>query len=353
MKLVIALLLVACGSQGQAGPAGRQGEQGLPGAAGNTGADGAAGADGADGMDLEDRSFGDGSSGALLISGPHSGDPWWYLDGRDANYTDVNISNATLVVAPGTYWRVRGSVTIADNAQVFVGYGTRSQPNGYPLPSALPGVAFSTPNQFNWGPTGTFLGQSYGGYGCHASVAAYRLPPPAFGGCGYGGGGGDGGGSFAIIAKGAIDIATKIDAAGNTGGGGLGGTGGGGGGAIVLASTQSITLRVTADLDVSGGNGDTSSGLHGAGGGGGGGLVWLGAPHITTQGTFHVQGGQPGSNAVQPSMLSNPRHSGGGGGGSVGDGGNGSAITAGNVTTAATAGTEGLVIQVERAPPPF
>lgn len=91
-----------------------------------------------------------------------------------------------------------------------------------------------------------------------------------------GGSGGAGGGCIIFIVKGAINITSTFNVAGETGANGLangtnyysGGGGGGGGGSIAIFYTGAVTAN-TATLTVSGGSGGAT--LYGGAGGGGGG----------------------------------------------------------------------------------
>ena len=327
------------GATGLAGPQGLTGPTGAPGIAGPAGPTGATGAQGVSGLDSV---WGDGSAGALTISGAVD---WTTSPPAVANYqySSVTVSdNANWTIPGGLVIRVLGgSFTVGASVTITVAPGA---PN--PGPSPAPGVAQSAADGLSGvGGTGLGLGQ----------VGSVLRPPFIAGGGGAAGsaGGGGGGGSLVVRAEGGIAIGagTVISASGGSGANnndpaGGGGGGGGAGGVVVLATRGTVTNGGT--IAANGGNGGGGSsvlpGFFG-GGGGGGGIVHILGPNASSAGGTIVAGsGSAGANGGSPTGSS-----GGGGGACAGGGGNGGINGVGP-----GAGGTGVVLKTQVADPaPF
>lgn len=321
------------------------------------GAAGTNGTTGADGADGSLRVYGDGSAGALTVSGPTT----WSSQEALGQYTTCSIaSGATLTVPTGTVLRCSGAFTnegtiVVSNSFAGPTLGGVSASGGL-IPAYQPAGSAG----LGWGRVGAGNG-GYGdnsaavpggaaGFSLSTSTAANILRPGPIGG-GAGGAavgtfGGTGGGTITILAKGAVTNNGTIRADGSTSA--ATGGGGGAGGIIILASQVSTVIGATGSLEADGGDGGASSATRGNGGGGGGGLIRLIAPSITVSGTTSVAGGAAGSSVT--SVTTTPRGGGGGGGSMAGAGGAGGTVASGDASGGATAGSNGLLLQTAADP---
>ncbi|HYV48845.1 MAG TPA: collagen-like protein [Myxococcaceae bacterium] len=288
---------------------GAQGPQGIAGAQGTAGTLGA---------------YGDGSGGALNITNPTD---WNATPPANANlqFTDISVTaGVTFTVPSGTVLRATGNVTISGTINVLPG----TTDNGQFRPP--PGVALGAATQ----PTAGLAIPKL------TAVHLVRLPI-------YGGGagarnatctGGEGGGSFAIFAKGTVNITASGSIFANgrdsvnpaTGAVGVVGCGGGAGGVIVIIGKTSLTMAGAVRANA--GNGSSGFDMNfgnfeGGGGGGGGGIIHFlssAAPAVTgtisaTAGT----GGTTGQGTGGPGVFA------GGGGGACGGNGGAGAVAVG------------------------
>lgn len=312
---------------------------------------GQAGTNGINGTDGTLRVYGDGSGGALTVSGSVT------LSNENLQATNITInSGSTLYVPSGTVLRCTGTFTnngtidvgqhalggVASNASVTV-HGT--------APSIVPAAAGASLNHASQGAFGTNGNTLAGGLAGHGftwnSAAAprqmYRLGPNGGGGGGSGitvTGGGAGGGTLTVLCSGAVINNGTILAQGDNGDVG---SGGGAGGIVILASKTSVTNSAAGVINVSGGAGGVSNANNGAGGGGGGGMVrMISVAAPSNSGTVTATGGIAGSNAI--SVTGSPRIAGAGGGSCYGGGGGGSSVSAGNVSSGNAAGEDGALL---------
>jgi hypothetical protein len=96
-------------------------------------------------------------------------------------------------------------------------------------------------------------------------------------------------------------------------------------------------------INARGGAGEGEDSDEAANGGGGGGIVHLMAPVVGGAGTVDVSGGAAGT--FVGTVLLSPRSGGGGGGASGGNGGKGGDVGPTNISTQATNGSAGYVLQ--------
>lgn len=360
MGLSISCLLVAAtagcgtstagdvaGATAVPGPSGPQGPQGLQGLMGPDG---------------QLRIYGDGSAGALTISGVPS--KWLHSDvvqDHNLQFTDVTIeAGATLVVPSGTVIRCTGTFTNHGTVKVAPlsgsgggGYYDTGVTYSYSPPS--PAINGEIAGGGEYSVFGESLGGGRGGNGVNQGEAAGILLPGLIGGGGGAGSvtatGGHGGGTLVILAQGGIvnsaNATLMADGdhafSSNTNGGG----GGGAGGVIVLASPLSIAN--SGVIQALGGNGGASNSHDGPGGGGGGGIVHLVCPSIQT-GTISVAGGLPGTGGAAGSVNSANRAGGGGGGSCGGGGGIGGAVTITGDPVQGLAGSIGDLVHTNADP---
>lgn len=321
---------------------GPQGATGI----GETGATGAAGATGATGADGQLKIYGDGSAGALHITGVTN------LTDINTQYTNITIdSGAQLLVPSGSILRCTGNFINNNNGNLTIlsgSYGgylnSAASTNVYTAASrsAHPGAGFV--NAMN-GELGSAAAIIRGGL-ITLGLSGAALGPTALINSNLGGGGGGassgqggaGGGNLKILCAGSIVNNGNISAVPYPG---SAGSGGGAGGIIVLASKSSITASVTSSFDVYGGSGGSGSVNYAPGGGGGGGAVILIAPAISNSATLHDNGGSAGTNAT---LVSDQLAFGGGAGGaSFGNGGAGGTVPSSRpiAATNASAGSAG------------
>lgn len=321
---------------------GQKGDQGDPGPQGPAGSQGPAGEDGSI------RIYGDGSAGALSISGAVS------LAQANLQFSDIHIeSGATLTVQSGTVLRVtgtflnEGTITVATFAAGGRTHTVDSSMLAVPFRPAKPGIARSSAMNGSQGTSAGIQTGGLGGNGLLEAHAAILLSPGIAGGGGGGAGfseGGAGGGSFIILAANSIINAGAIHASGATGG--ANGGGGGGGGIVILASQTSISN--TGSINANGGNGGAISTSSGPGGGGGGGVVHFLAPTIPNTGTVSITNGSGSSGGA--GVSTSPRSAGGGGGASGGPGGQGGDVFTDNSAAAGVDGSSGWFIQTLAEP---
>lgn len=283
------------------------------------------------------RIYGDGSAGALTISGSTD---WTVIPGpSNFQFTDVTINaGVTLTVPSGTVFRCTGNFTVNGFLQV-AGSGNGGQVNSVNNPPA-DGITGFSPAGAGVARLAAGFGQSgastqaraggLGGIGLGPTASGFLYLPGLQGG---GGGacplvnstdfGGSGGGSLCVLAAGVITVAEDIYA---PGGGANYGGGGGAGGVVFLAAAQAIHKSADIFAYGYGGSGDSPTNGFAAGGGGGGGIVHLIAPSITDTGVINVDGGA-GVAGVSVGTITGSRFCGGGGGGGCGgNGGNGSKV---------------------------
>jgi hypothetical protein len=344
----------ATGSQGPGGPSGATGPQGPGGPSGATGPQGPTGPSGAmgsQGPEGDLRIYGNGSAGALTVSGIKT----LYTDvatNYNLQFTDLTIAaNALLSVPSGTVIRCTGTFTnngaiLVDSVQAVGGssydFSPLNPPNfrfTYRPPGA--GVSGSMAEGGTFAVSGDYCTHGRGAEGLSADEARAVLMPGVVGGGGGAGAlhnGGAGGGTLVLLAKTAVvngQSATITADAGNTF---VGGGGGGAGGVVILTSLGRVANLGT--INVRGGDGGGSDNNDGPGGGGGGGIVHLLSPTVTA-GTVVVTGGAAGTHSFQVDLI--PRAAGGGGGACGGAGGDGGDIpdSVGPPVTS-TAGSAGL-----------
>ncbi len=304
------------------------------------------------------RFYGDGSAGDITINVDTD---WSTTPIDNLNFQNVVISSGvTLTVPAGTVIRCTGSfvnngtIRVLENGlggRVGYTYDFTSERLNRQARVASPGDTgvSSTP-----GDAGAYSGlqKGLGGKGIPRSVAAGSFMQFRWGG-GAGSGsrypGGRGGGLVKIQCRGAVrnTASGTIDATSNYY---ASGSGGGGGGIVVLASQDSVTNEGT--IDVSGAPGGSSDiyRIAGPSGGGGGGIAVLVAPSVTNVGNITVDGGNAGTGNVSAADGTTWRYAGGGGGGSGGAGGSGASLDAAGVSTAATAGEDGYVLEIQADP---
>jgi hypothetical protein len=312
---------------GPAGPTGPTGDTGPQGPQGEAGAEGTHGPEG------DIRIYGDGSAGALVVSGFKT----LYQDvatNDNLQFTDLTISpGAVLYVPSGTVLRCTGTFTNNGTVQVrplaAVGGSCYSfspfNPSSYKFTYRPPGagVSGSTAEGGTFGIYTDICTHGRGALGLMENEARTILMPGLVGGGGGAGAmniGGDGGGTLVVLAGTAIANNGIIHA---DGGSPFHGGGGGGGGVVVLASPVQVTNLGT--ISARGGDGGGSDNFNGAGGGGGGGIVHLLAPSVTA-GTVAVGGGTGGTYSFP--IDQDPHVAGGGGGACGGAGGDGGDIPA-------------------------
>ncbi|MCP3975106.1 MAG: hypothetical protein GY720_11510 [bacterium] len=244
--------------------------------------------------------YGDGSSGALVISASED----WSDTGGDApandslQFTDLTINaGQTLSVPSGTVIRCTGTFT--NNGTLSVAYSQVSSPidNGPDFVSRYRGDNYSVNGNWN------AVGETY-----DATIMRQLLSPGPVSGQRGGNGnvwnaGGSGGGSLVIRCEGGIVNNGTINASGQTaeavgdgtqctsGGSGCdltgttdidddqrGGGGGGSGGLVILATPGSLTVGTVLLIGGDGADGGNGTVKTSGGGGGGGGALHLLAP---------------------------------------------------------------------------
>lgn len=312
---------------------------------GLTGATGATGPTGATGADGQLRVYGDGSSGALAVSGAQT------LFDASSMFTDVVVdSGATLTVPSGAVIRCTGTFT--NNGTINVSSGALGGQNlGIDSTTIMPvhvgphpGISARAAASGESGNTSALRTGGLGGSGLSAFQASLlRYPGPFAGGGGAGGFsavGAQGGGSLVVLCSGAITNNGPINANGEDA---AAGSGGGGGGVIILASKTSVTGSASSVISVVGGDGGTSTTATAPGGGGGGGIIHIISPSINLiSGSILVSGGAAGT--VSVNVSSDPRAGGPGGGGSGGSGGSGGPVSSGAGASNGAAGEIGRSI---------
>ncbi len=334
------------GPQGPVGPAGADGADGLPGAQGpqgpqgDIGPAGPQGDPGPQGVDGALRIYGDGTGGALTITGTET------LSGPDYQFSDLTIAAGAVVTVPsGAVIRCSGSFQC--DGQIIVQHGTRGGRivGGNSAASAAwdpgEGVAASPAGHGQYASLGSF---AYGGPGARGmseeSAALLLRVGPNAGGAGAGGigsDGGDGGGGLTILVQGELVIGAAGRITANGGDGGFG-CGGGAGGIVVIASRTSV--EHDGLIEARGGTGGSANNRNGQGAGGGGGIVHLLAPLINAQnGQVDVSGGV--RNHVSTTVTNSYCAGGGGGGGCGGFGGGGGTISSNGIANIANNGGSG------------
>jgi hypothetical protein len=321
------------------------------------GSDGAAGSNGAAGADGSLRIFGDGSAGALNVSGSVA---WTGTESLEQYTSCAVAAGATLTIPSGAILRCSEGFTNEGTIVVEDGY-FGAQIGGIAASGGIyPAFQSASVGGLGWGR----LAAGNGGYGTNAAAvdggtAGFSLPlrfaatilrpGPIGGGAGgaaVGSFGGAGGGTLTILAAQALTNNGTIRANGDSVGAGLGG--GGAGGILILASRASVTIGATGSVEANGGSGGASNTFRGSGGGGGGGLIHIIAPAITINGTSSVTGGAAGDSST--TVTQSPRGGGGGGGSMAGAGGAGGDVASNGSVSGATAGSDGLVIQTSADP---
>lgn len=353
LMLALVLMTSGCstGAGGTPGPEGPAGPAGEAGPKGDTGDTGPAGADG------QLRIYGDGSAGALSITGSTNAALYTTVATNfNLQFTNITIeAGSSLFVPSGTVLRCTGS--FVNNGLMAVGNVVStssskvsavtdwevSSPGGASVGGSIAGTG-------EIGDASQIRGGGLPGFGMDPLDARGLLMPGPVGGGGGGGShqkeGGAGGGTLVVLAQGAITNGSSATLVA-FGGAAVAGSGGGGGGIIILASPASITN--SGQIRVSGGNGGSGGFFDGVGGGGGGGIVHMLSPTITP-GTVTADGGNPGIPGGAGSVSINPHSGGGGGGACGGDGGSGGQVNTAGTPGPGNPGLAGYLLQTQVDP---
>lgn len=321
------------------------------------GADGLNGRDGVDGAAAAELLFGDGSSGARVISGNSR-----FETAADANqhWTDFTVAaDVTLRIQSGAVIRCSGK--FANYGTIIVEGGAQGGDRASFDSTTLEGASRSAALGVNTlaasggevGDATSFRSGGLGGDGISEFEARIALRISTRAGSGGGAaleGAGEGGGGLTVFAQGSIENFGTIlaEGANSSDDGG----GGGGGGVLILASQTSVTHAATGSLQARGGQGGPMGGAAGPGGGGGGGIIHLISPMVELLGATSAAGGAPGAAAEGAVVTAALRSGGGGGGGSGGAGGSGGGVNLGGavVPDAAQGGTNGYVLTTLQKP---
>jgi len=321
---------------------------------------------------------GDGSAGNLTLAAGESVN--WISNPPDNPYFGDILLNtgSTLIVPAGTTIYCNGSFVNAGTliVQPATAIGSSNISNAFTAgdspTNAFPAYAHpgDTPAPASMGeinditvqPASINLQGGGGGLAIQKAVAT-----TAFGKFKFGGGSGAGftrGAGVGGRAGGLVKIYARINILNSNGGqivargedgddvlgpvGSVGGIGGGGGGIVVLAARFGGVQNVGGTIDVSGGNGSTSTTYAGNGGGGGGGIVIMASPVAPLLGTETIAGGSGGTGTLI--LSTNTQIAGGGGGGSGGKGGTGGYIQSNGAPVSAGNGDPGYVINLTLDP---